>query len=197
MSPAVTATIKRQFAGLKTPPRKRTEQKYPALEWLKDFRDTERELKANWKQIERPATRYLLALANMGDSKEELQKIRSLISPMYDIAQDDDRQILELRDEIRLFWAEFEKERNHEGVTGLHGDAAKTSVILNNWWKHDDLDSDGYLAFWQTGRFFPTQRNFRGVIARILVDKSRYLAICPNCNQRFIKSRDDQKNCLY
>ncbi len=131
---AVTATIKRQFAGLKTPPRKRTEQKYPALEWLKDFRDTERELKANWKQIERPATRYLLALANMGDSKEELQKIRSLISPMYDIAQDDDRQILELRDEIRLFWAELEKERNHEGVTGLHGDAAKTSVILNNWW---------------------------------------------------------------
>jgi hypothetical protein len=154
-------------------------------------------LKDVWEQqIEGPATRYLLALVNMGNSKEEAQKLRSTIPPIYDIAHEDDYQLLALRDEIRVFWDELEKERTNEGASNSYGDSAKVAVILHKWWKHYNLDSEGYLVFWETGRFFPTQRNFRGLIARILVDRSRYLAICPRCSQRFIKRRDDQKNCL-
>lgn len=168
-----------------------------ALLWLEAGDESERELRQVWAgRLEQPATTIMLALANLGDSPADVQEFRRAIPPQYDIAREDDQDLLKLRGDLRQFWNELAKERSHFGPTGEIGDNAEVAAILQRWWRHYDLDSDGWMIFWGTGSLFPTQKNFRGVIARILYHKRRYLAICPSCNQYFIKRRDDQKNCL-
>lgn len=168
-----------------------------ALLWLEASNDTERELRKVWaERMEGPATTVMLALVNMGDSAANVQQFRALIPSQYDIARESDQELLTLRHELRTFWNEVSRERFHLGATGEIGDNEEVAVALNKWWKRYDLESDGWMIFWATGTIFPTQKNFRGVIARILFEKRRYLAVCPGCGQYFIKRRDDQKYCL-
>jgi hypothetical protein len=202
--PAAIAAINRQLAGIH-PPRsfKQAESKSSALLWLDNLRDAERELRTIWeKEIEQPVTEYLLALVNLGDSnrfkiaKEELRRFRALIPPVYDIASEPDIELIDLRNELRDFWDAVEIERGPTGQTGKFGNNKKVARSLYKWWNRYPLDSEGWWIDWQTGRFFPTQKNFRGTIARILLNKRRRLASCVNCKQYFIKRRDDQKYCL-
>jgi hypothetical protein len=165
-----------------------------ALLWLERSQDTERDLRKLWEEkIEAPATNLMLALVNMGDAPKD---IHQFIPPQYDIAGETDYDLVELRNELRDFWDEVSKERGPTGATDTFGDNTKVARSLYKWWKRYDLDSDGWKIFWETGTFFPTQKNFRGIIARILFDKRRRLARCPGCSQYFIKSREDQKYCL-
>jgi len=178
--------------ALQQPPKKNS-----ALLWLERFLETEQELRKVWEpKIQPPAIDAMLALVNSGDSPAHLEEFRRAIPPLYDIAQENDHDLLTLRAQLRSFWHELAKERGPSGSTGLVGDNTKVAIALHKWWKRYDLDSDGYFIDWATGSFFPTQKNFRGLIARALVDKRRYLAQCPNCSQYFIKKRDDQKYCL-
>src|SRR5262249_4457926 len=148
------------------------------------------ELKRLWDvRVGQPAAELMHALVN-ASSQEEIRRLHSLIPPLYDIAQEPVGNLVELRNQVREFWTELAIERSHVGTTGMFG-SNRVAFLLDKWSKHYALDSEGYIVFWQSGTFFPTQRNFRGTIARILADKSRYLATCPRCNQYFIKSRDD------
>ena len=177
--------------------RKAMEPTAPALLWLAPFQEILRDLREGWeKKIERPAVDLMLALVNMGDSPRDLAAVRQVIPQFYDIAEETDYELRALRNQLRVFWDEVSKERGPTGETGTFGDNAKVAIVLHKWWRRYNLDSDGYWIDWQTGIFFPTHKNFRGVIARALVDKSRYLAKCPNCSRYFIKKRDDQKYCL-
>jgi hypothetical protein len=186
--------------------RKPTGPTAPALFWLGRLQEFERYRREAWEEkIERPAVDLMLALVNMGDSPGDLAAVRQVIPPLYDISEETDYELVELRNQLRAFWGEISKEQlrmsrrslqNPFGVTGTFGDNATVAIALDKWWRRYKLDSDGYFIDWQAGTFYPTPKNFRGVIARALVDKSRYLAQCPTCNQYFIKKRDDQKYCL-
>ncbi len=177
--------------------RKPTAPTASALFWLEVSQDTERDLRKLWQEkIEAPATDLMLALINMGNASKDIQDFRQLIRPQYDIAGETDYELVALRNQLRAFWDEVSKERGHTGATGRFGDNAKVATALHRWWKRYDLDSEGWKVFWETGTFFPTQKNFRGIIARILFNRRRRLAQCPGCNQYFIKRRDDQKYCL-
>jgi hypothetical protein len=169
----------------------------PALLWLETAQDAERELRKVWKpKMVRPATKLMLKLVNMGDSPTDIGNFRKDIPTLTDIARSSNEDLLALRDELRGLWTELEKEWMPSGPSGQFGNSATVAVTLYRLWHHYELDSQGYMVFWGTGSFFPTQQNFRGVIARILFEKRRYLALCATCHQYIIKKRVDQKLCL-
>jgi len=168
-----------------------------ALLWLERSHDTEQELRRVWaEKIVRPACRLMLELLNMGDAPSDVQRFRKRVPPLTDIAREDDERLVALRDELRGLWKELEKERAWFGPTGEFGNNEAAAIVFHRLWHHYELESPGYMIFWTTGSFFPTQQNFRGIIARILFDKRRYLALCRHCNGYFIKKRDDQQICL-
>ncbi|MGB9072742.1 MAG: hypothetical protein WCC22_08720 [Terriglobales bacterium] len=169
----------------------------PALLWLETAHDTERKLRKVWNQkMVRPATELMLKLVNMGDSPTDIGNFRKHIPTLTDIARLSDEDLLALRDELQGLWKELEKEWMPSGPSGQFGNSKTVAVTLHRLWHHYELDSQGYMIFWETGSFFPTQQNFRGVIARILFEKRRYLALCAGCHHYIIKKRVDQKLCL-
>jgi len=222
---AVVAAVKRQFAELRPGEKKRTEREpasslfssdelnekkrtaqYPALLWLETKADASRQLADTWTRVEGRALDLLLKLVNSGDSLEELKAFRKQIPTRpepWDIAGLSNHELCALRDDVRCFWEQLQVERQpgtgRQGVSGSFGDSSKVSLILHKLWHgrgSDYLSSDDYWISWETGTFFPRQKNFRGVVARILFKECCYLAKCPSCHRYFIKRRDDQKNCL-
>jgi hypothetical protein len=167
-----------------------------ALLWLENDEEFELELRRVWKErIEAPAMDTMLALVNMGDSAKDVQAFRLVVQPQYDIARENDDKLLALRDELRLFWNEVSKETRQSARE--FGNNEKVAIALHSWWQAYDITSDGWKIFWGSGAFVPTQKNFRGTIARTLLGKRRYLAICsnPNCRRYFIGRRTDNKYC--
>lgn len=166
-----------------------------ALLWLEAGQETENAIRKSWAARTEAATTLMLALINVGDSQSEVEMFRRLVPIQHDIAHETHHELLTLRNELRTFWKEVSKERNHFGRTGEVGNNSEVAVILGKWWSKYTLDSEGWWIFWPNGTFYPSLLNFRGMVARIVFDRRRYLAICPGCDQFFIKRRDDGKYC--
>jgi hypothetical protein len=165
------------------------------LFWLESNQDLLSELKAVWKErMEKPATKVLLEFVNLGDAPEQISNFRSQIPKHFDIARESDETLLSLRDELRSFWEEVWKESRHSNLKfGSNEEVART---LFRWWKHYDMESDGWKVFYEAGQYLPTQKNFRGTIARILYEKRKRLTKCANCARYFIAIRSDYgKHC--
>jgi hypothetical protein len=167
-----------------------------ALLWLEVDEEFALDLQKLWKErIEAPAMDTMLALINLGDSPEDLQGFREALPIYYDIARETNEKLLMLRDELRVFWNEVSKETGPSAR--VFGNNEKVALALHNWWKAYDLASDGWKIFWSSGDFYPTQKNFRGIVARALLSRRRYLLIClnPDCKRYFIGRKTDAKYC--
>jgi hypothetical protein len=169
-----------------------------SLFWLESDHDLLIELRKVWRErMEAPAMQVVTELVNLGDSPSEIEEFRKHLPVQYDIARESDHELLTLRDELQTFWKEVWKETRHSGLK--FGDNVKVALTLSNWWKHYDMDTSGWKIFFEAGCFFPTLKNFRGIIARTLYEKRRKLTQCANddCKRYFIAARSDfGKFCL-
>ena len=144
------------------------------------------------KRLTEKAKPLMELLANAEDSTEALLQFRENAFAHYtildrdagnlpDIASASDQELLSLRDELRAVW----NRSGHE-------------EILLKWWRMYPLtDASAWVTLYESGAFFPTEKNTRALMARVCFEKSELLDRCPACNQRFfLKNRQSDKYCL-
>lgn len=180
--------------------------------YLERQADNEKWESRKWKQrYIAPAVESIVDLVNLSDSPEAIADFRSRLPQHYDIAsplaagfrdndeenskREADRQLIELRDQLREFWGEA---KPASGQTTTN--ETRVAQIIESWrtWYpfNEQGVSAGWMVFWSAGTVFPMQHNFRGAMIRVLFDKRLYLANCPTCGRHFIGDRLNQKYCL-
>ena len=141
-----------------------------------------------------PMVRGMIAVMANTHSLEEIKIFREDLSRALrsrtELHEISDRELLKICEHIRVLW-------QYLGGNGGKGYRKPTHKILDEWWRHYELsDSKRWIISYETRSFFPTEMNFRGLIATILFENRMHMKSCSNCKRYFFGRRRDSKYCM-
>jgi hypothetical protein len=155
-----------------------------------EYNWTQTELIDAWRKAAPGTLNIAETLANLPDSLDVIGAAQKAL--VGDLASISAEEMQVFCRELRTLWLELDEsaKRNKNQVRGT------AEEILDKWFKTYPLSNAKYWnVFFQTGTFFPTENNWRALIARVLCDNRLYLGICTTCKRCFQKPLRKSKYC--